>query len=660
MKNFYLLKITGNPFTPRTLAGASTPTKGIQLASPWQILAGNLAVVALFVLGWAHARYWLRATPKRYRVILFGLTMGIGTIATMSMAISFDQGVFFDLRSSLLVVTAFFGGLPAALITTAIALAYRILLGGAGIYGGTASIVVASLLGLGIRHFSRSRQIGAVHLCVLGLAAAFSTIVAKTMLPGGLAATSLTMTSLQMLPLNFLATALAGLVHVQARRLGAERDLLAAAMAQTPDYTYVKDRRGRYAAVNVAVAKACGFDDPADMIGRTDAAIQTRERALALHERERKVLTSGESLLDHVEEIPGHGWFSSSTVPLRNSAGEVIGIAGVTRDVTLDRKLQQELIQSRDTLSFALQEMSDGLAMFDKHGRLVFSNAQYRQSFPLSGNIRQPGVHMKEILRSVVESGEQLTVPERNTASWVNKITGNLRVESEEVVSLYDGRWLQIRTRPASTGATLVVVTDVTRIKHAELALHSATDELKELVRTDSLTGLLNRRAFDDTIENEIRRSSRSSAPLSLLLIDVDRFKPYNDHYGHQAGDAALRRVAEILKASLKRPADVAARYGGEEFAAVLPDTDEDGAYLVAEAFRRALAEMRIDHRTSERGYLTASIGVATYMPEAGQRSSAELIQVADEALYSAKAAGRDRVFGKRVASSPERFAKAI
>jgi diguanylate cyclase (GGDEF)-like protein/PAS domain S-box-containing protein len=623
-------------------------------------LAGNLAVVALFVLGWAHARYWLRATPKHHRLILFGLTMGIGTIATMSMAISFDEGILLDLRSTLLVVTAFFGGLPAALITTLIALAYRIVLGGAGIYGGVASIVVASLLGLAIHHFSRSQQIGVVHLCVLGLAAASSTIVGRAMLPGGLAAPALTVTSLQMLPLNFLATTLAGLVHLQARRLGAERDLLAAALAQTPDYTYVKDRHGRYAAVNLAVAEACGFDDPTEMIGRTDVGIQTPEQARAVIEREHKVLTTGERVLDLVEELPGKGWFSSSTVPLKNSAGEVIGVAGVTRDVTLDRKLQQELIQSRDTLSFALQEMSDGLAMFDEEGRLVFSNEQYRQCFPLSGDMRRPGVHMTEILHSVVESGEQLTVPERNTASWVNEIAGNLRIESEEVVSLYDGRWLQIRTRPASTGATLVVVTDVTRIKHAELALHSAADELKELVRTDSLTGLLNRRAFDDTIENEIRRSSRTAAPLSLLLIDVDRFKPYNDRYGHQAGDAALRQVADILKASLKRPADIAARYGGEEFAAVLPETDEDGAYLVAEAFRRALAEVRIDHLTSDRGYLTASVGVATYMPDTTQRSSAELIQVADEALYSAKAAGRDRVFGKRVASSARRFAKAI
>lgn len=624
------------------------------------MLAGNFAVVALFVLGWAHVRYWLRTTPRHFRIILFGFTMAIGTIATMSMSFPVTPGVYFDLRATLLVVTAYFGGWPAALITTGIALLYRAVLGGAGFYADAAGIGAASLLGLLVHTVARSQQQHLAHLGVLGLASAQATATTMAMLPGELTDTALTVAGLQVLTINFVATALSGFVHLQARRLSGERDLLAAALAQAPDYAYVKDRRGRFAAVNIALAKACGFNDPEAMIGHTDFEIQTPARAQALFLREQTVLTSGKPTLGLEEEIPGSGWFSTTTVPLRNSAGDVIGLAGVTRNITEERKLQQELLQSRDTLSFALAEMSDGLAMFDATGRLVFCNEQYRESFPLTGSMRQAGVHISEILRAVVETGEQLTVPQRNAAGWVEQISANLRQESEEEVNLCDGRWLQIRTRPASTGATLVVVTDVTRIKQAELALHSATDELKELVRTDGLTGLLNRRAFDDAIESEIRRSTRSSAPLSLLLIDVDRFKPYNDHYGHPAGDAVLRQVAEILKGSLKRPGDLAARYGGEEFVAILPDTDEDGAYLVAEAFRRALAEADIEHITSERGHVTASVGVASYMPDTTRRSSAELIQTADEALYSAKAAGRDRVFGKRITTSPRRFARAI
>ncbi len=639
-------------------------TLGLLLTTPWQILVGNFAVVALFVLGWAHLRFWLRSTPRPFRVVLFGVLMGVGTIATMSMAIPFQTGVFFDLRGSMLVVTAFFGGPLAALLTTAIALAYRISLGGAGAFAGSVGIVLSSVFGLMLGLATRHQPLRTWHLAVLGMTAGVATGASLFALPPAILTSAFTIIGLPMIGFNLVATTLAGLVHLQARRLAAHRDLMVAAIAQAPDYFFVKDRHGRFAAVNTATARINGQTSPEALVGKTDFDNLPPARAQDLFVREHTVLSSGTPVLDHEEQVDlpdgSMAWYSTSTIPLQNGVGEIIGLAGVARDITRQRELQQELLQSRDTLSFALAEMSDGLAMFDSQGFLVFCNEQYRESFPLTGVIRQPGVHMKDILRKVVETGEQRTVPQRRADKWVDEINANLKLESEEEVNLFDGRWLQIRTRPASTGATMVVVSDITRIKQAELALHSATDELKELVRTDGLTGILNRRAFDDAIETEVRRSARAGVPLSLLLVDVDRFKLYNDHYGHPAGDTVLRQVSEILKTSLKRPGDLAARYGGEEFAAILPDTDEDGAYLVAEAFRRALSQSRIEHAASERGYLTASVGVATYMTDNLSRTSSELIQVADEALYSAKAAGRDRVFGKQVASSRKRYASAL
>lgn len=206
----------------------------------------------------------------------------------------------------------------------------------------------------------------------------------------------------------------------------------------------------------------------------------------------------------------------------------------------------------------------------------------------------------------------------------------------------------------------MVVIADVTRMKLAELALHTTTKQLKELAHTDSLTDLLNRRAFDEEIETETRRSARAGTALSLLLVDVDHFKAYNDRYGHPAGDECLRQVSQHLKASLKRPTDLAARYGGEEFTAILPDTDEESAHQVAERFRRALAEARLPHETSERGYVTASVGVATYMPENVHRDALELVRAADEALYSAKADGRDRVCATRIVGRKQRRAGSL
>ena len=624
------------------------------------MLAGNLAVVALFVLGWAHARYWLRTLPRSVRIALFAVTMGAGAIASMSMATEIQPGIFFDLRATLLALAAFFGGWPAALIAGLIATGYRVAMGGAGVWAGISGIVLASCTGLGLHILVGRRPQRPWHMAVLAFATAITTKLGLLALPAAAAHALLAML-LPSIAINILATTLGGLVYLRARELSSERDLLAAALAQAPDYAYVKDQDGRFAAANNAVARLHGLDTPSQLVGLSDFDIETPERARMLFEREQEIFRTGEALMHLEEHLPDRSsrlrWYSTSKVPLHDPSGRVIGLAGVTRDITADKQLQHELIHSRDTLSYALEEMSDGLAMFDADGRLVFCNKQYQDAFPLTGRLRVPGAHMRDILRAVTAAEEQITAPKERSEGWIEEIVANLHRESEEEVNLFDGRWLQVRTRPTENGATMVVVSDVTRFKQAELALHSATDQLKHLVHTDGLTGLLNRRAFDAAIEAEIRRSGRSGTALSLLLVDVDRFKSYNDHYGHPAGDQCLRQVSQQLKSSLKRPGDLAARYGGEEFTAILPETDEDGAYLVAEDFRKSLAALRLPHATGDRGYVTASVGVATYMPDNLHRSALELIQTADAALYSAKAAGRDRVFGTRVADHDRKYA---
>jgi diguanylate cyclase (GGDEF)-like protein len=130
-------------------------------------------------------------------------------------------------------------------------------------------------------------------------------------------------------------------------------------------------------------------------------------------------------------------------------------------------------------------------------------------------------------------------------------------------------------------------------------------------------------------------------------MLYVDKFKAYNDAYGHQAGDQCLKAIGRLLRHCIKRPMDLAARYGGEEFAVVLPETDEDGAYSVALAIAKGLRESNLPHKASEKGRVTISIGVATYHQDAHPRSTHDLIAMADEALYGAKAAGRDRINGR-------------
>lgn len=178
------------------------------------------------------------------------------------------------------------------------------------------------------------------------------------------------------------------------------------------------------------------------------------------------------------------------------------------------------------------------------------------------------------------------------------------------------------------------------------LELKRARDQLEVLSASDSLTGLANRRRFDTVLAAEIARHRRNLEPLSLVLIDVDHFKAYNDAYGHVAGDACLRRVAEAIASAARRPPDLVARYGGEEFVCVLPETDQRGALRVAEQVRAAVAALGVPHeRSSAAGTVTASVGViTTYCDD--DLGPNELVALADGQLYGAKSEGRNMVHG--------------
>lgn len=178
------------------------------------------------------------------------------------------------------------------------------------------------------------------------------------------------------------------------------------------------------------------------------------------------------------------------------------------------------------------------------------------------------------------------------------------------------------------------------------LELKQNRDELVRLARLDGLTGLYNRRTFDDVLEREWRRLARTGEPLSVIMIDVDHFKTCNDTYGHGAGDACLQRVADAARSSLQRPADVLARYGGEEFVALLPETKLEGALAVADAIRTAVAALDIPHASSTTaGHVTLSLGTACTVPQP-DADAAKLLAIADQQLYAAKAEGRNRSKG--------------
>jgi diguanylate cyclase (GGDEF)-like protein/PAS domain S-box-containing protein len=192
-----------------------------------------------------------------------------------------------------------------------------------------------------------------------------------------------------------------------------------------------------------------------------------------------------------------------------------------------------------------------------------------------------------------------------------------------------------------STGI-LNIVRDITERKLVEKRLLEAYHAVEALAATDGLTGLANRRRFDQCLVSEWRRGMRERKPLSLLLIDADLFKSFNDTYGHLRGDSCLKQIADVAMDVAERPGDLVARFGGEEFAIILPDTPNDGAMRVASEICEAMRACKLPHKGNPFGIMTVSVGCATMVPQLGQYA-VSMIELADEALYKAKRGGRNR-----------------
>jgi diguanylate cyclase (GGDEF)-like protein/PAS domain S-box-containing protein len=219
-----------------------------------------------------------------------------------------------------------------------------------------------------------------------------------------------------------------------------------------------------------------------------------------------------------------------------------------------------------------------------------------------------------------------------------------------------DGTWLWVdvraRLRMSSDGAgptgVIVSLRDATERKSVEIKLKNALEQMERMAATDGLTGLANRRHFEVVAEEEWRRCAREQHALSVMMLDADHFKLFNDRYGHLVGDGCLRAIASQLTAAARRPGDLAARYGGEEFLLLLPHTDRAGARCVAERVRKLVLDLAMAHEGSPAPSLvTVSIGVATAWPgdpESGPESVSALLAAADTALYQAKSGGRNRV----------------
>lgn len=287
---------------------------------------------------------------------------------------------------------------------------------------------------------------------------------------------------------------------------------------------------------------------------------------------------------------------------------------------------------------YTVGRITDMIIWLDEDARYVFTNP---------AATRLLGYTAEELSRMRVWDVDPLFDPQRWRDHW-REIGEKGSFKIETVNRAKDGRDIPIEVTVnfveyEGVRYNCSIVRDITARKAAEAELRSLNERILRLSYTDGLTGLANRRRFDTVLASEVARHAGSGQPLSLILLDLDSFKAFNDLYGHPAGDECLRRVASVLAAAMPEPA-LAARYGGEEFACILPETGERTAMARAEEVRRAIEELDIAHQASRADCrVTASFGVLT-ASGFGEHDSQTLLNIADAALYRAKRAGANRV----------------
>ncbi len=414
----------------------------------------------------------------------------------------------------------------------------------------------------------------------------------------------------------------------------------------------VLDLNFRYTLANICFARMYGLHK-ADFLGRTvEEALPGPAPQIMEHLRD-ALAADGIVQREITLERPAGAFsggspeeliFLRTAQPIRKMTGEVYAISVALIDITQRKKATTALQESEENLKYTVELTPHIPWTADVSGELLFMSPRWNT---ITG--REEEVHLKE-WAAVLHPDDMPII----AGLWKHSVSTGDPYDAEYRISSADGswRWVRARAYPRRRANGEIVrwygtVEDVHERKSIAMELASASEELARVAQQDYLTGLFNRRQFDEVLQREIVRARRSGLPMALVLLDVDHFKNYNDLGGHLAGDACLKRVADALSAVIRRPGDLAARYGGEEFAIVLPETNAAGASEVAQRAVLAVRELVLDHTDERLRKVSISAGVATHAgAEDGQDplSAAAFVELADNALYEAKRAGRDRV----------------
>jgi len=343
-------------------------------------------------------------------------------------------------------------------------------------------------------------------------------------------------------------------------------------------------------------------------------------------------------------------WTEILSTAERDANGKIIGFQGVSRNINERKRREEAAKMSERFLQSTLDALSAHIALLDDNGVILLVNRAWRDFAHQNGlppEIVSEGTNYFQICN--MASGENAEEAELFAEGIKMALTGEKDFFYMEYPchSPHEKRWFAGRiTSFQGEGARQVVISheNITDRKLAQEMLEESHRALETISITDCLTGIANRRHFDEVLDEEHARHARSGAKLSLIMLDIDFFKAYNDSYGHVEGDKCIQRIAQVMADCANRPADLVARYGGEEFACILPETDSNGSVAIAEKIRKSISALEIAHIGSKNSvHVTASLGVVTTYCDAG-KSVSEIVVKADNRLYEAKHSGRDNV----------------
>ena len=421
---------------------------------------------------------------------------------------------------------------------------------------------------------------------------------------------------------------------------GEALDRLHAVIHEHPQWQWEIDRRYRFTKVASGVLKLLGREHDA-VVGQQIYNFMAPQEAarVARFFRNRPAAPFACAISHHLREDGSAVAIEADAVPMRDESGELSGYLGIAQGV-MDIDLTQS--ESVCRMMAIYNTAPSALCLIGRDGRYLAANAAYAAIHALKPD-ELVGRKVEELIPGQGERVRQS----------LQLLDAGKEVPAHEVA--HAGKFYQVLANPVPNlmGHVIGITTawmDITERKQAERKLEETNRKLEEYARQDHLTGLANRRYIDEVMAEEVHRAMRADHPLSVLMLDVDAFKKYNDHYGHLRGDQCLRAVATALRRALHRHGDVIGRYGGEEFVAILPGTDAIGALKVAGSIIHAINALNIPHAKSKYGRITLSIGASTlekvpYMQGAEEHCDA-LLQAADRALYTAKLSGRNTVYG--------------